>query len=216
VQQDLEKGTSYELSCVLPEAGNMHPDKWTPSLGGITFTTSNYTGPADLLQSFGFASGAGGAAHGDLPVVPVTAMAVPTAAGQIRDDAELERLVDALGLPPLRPVRSNRSSLLWAPANGGAWALAGLLLESTEPLIRDESRRMGLRDAKVSGTVLPVRVVNRAGTTALWLATTPLDIATQASLEVRATDRLAEFACALTVTAPPRFTTAILTAVEEQ
>ncbi|HEY3573034.1 MAG TPA: hypothetical protein VGK98_04330 [Arthrobacter sp.] len=215
VQQDLEQGASYELSCVLPEAGNLHPDKWTPSIGGITFTTSNYTGPADLLQSFGLASGANGAAHGDLPVVPVAAAAIPTAAGQIRDDAELERMVDALGLPPLRPVRSNRSSLLWAPASGGAWALAGLLLESTEPLIRDASRRMGLGAAKLSGTVLPVRVVNSAGTTALWLATTPLDLATPASLEVRATDRLTEFTCGLTVTAPPRFTTAILSVAEE-
>ena len=117
-----------------------------------------------------------------------------TAAGQFQDDARLERLVDALGLPPLRPVRSNRSSLLWAPADGG-WALAGLLLESTEPLIRDESRRMGLGAAKLSGTELPVRVVNRSGTTALWLAATPLSVSAPASLEVRATDRLAGFTC---------------------
>lgn len=210
VQQDLEKGASYELSCVLPEAGNMHPDKWTPSIGGITFTTSNYTGPADLLQSFGFASGGSGAAHGDLQVIPVTA-----AGGSVQDDAELERLVDALGLPPLRPVRSNRSSLLWAPA-GGAWALAGVLLESTEPLIRGDSRRMGLRDAKLAGTVLSVRVVNRAATTALWLAAAPVGITAPATLEVRATDRLNDFTCGLTVTAPPRFTAAILTAAEEQ
>ncbi|MET3932840.1 hypothetical protein [Arthrobacter sp. OAP107] len=210
IQQDLEKGASYELSCVLPEAGNMHPDKWTPCIGGITFTTSSHTGPADLLYSFGFAAGAAGAAHGDLQVIPVT-----TAAGNVQDDAELERLVDALGLPPLRPVRANRSSLLWAPAGAG-WALAGLLLESTEPLIRDDSRRMGLRDAKLAGTVLPVRVMNRAGTTALWLAGTPLGIAAPASLEIRATDRLADFACGVTVAAPPRFTTAILTAAEDQ
>ena len=137
------------------------------------------------------------------------------APGNVQDDAELERLVDALGIPPLRPVRSNRSSLLWTPA-GGAWALAGVLLESTEPLIRDDSRRMGLRDAKLAGTVLPVRVVNKAGTTALWLATTPLNIAAPATLEVRATDRLTDFTCGLTVTAPPRFTSAILTAAEEQ
>lgn len=212
VQQDLEKGASYELSCVLPEAGNTHPDKWTPSLGGITFTTSNYTGPANLLHSFGFASGSYGTAvaHGDLQVVPVT-----TAAGQFQDNAELERMVDALGLPPLRPVRSNRSSLLWAPAVGGSWALAGLLLESTEPLIRDESRRMGLKSATLAGTELPVRVLNRAGTTALWLATTPLTVSTPVSLEVRATDRLADFACGVTVTAPPRFTSAILTAGDQ-
>lgn len=212
MQQDMEKGASYELSCVLPEAGNMQPDVWTPSLGGITFTTSNYDGPADLLHSFGFASGAYGtaAAHGDLQVVPVT-----TAAGQFQDDARLERLVDALGLPPLRPVRSNRSSLLWAPADGG-WALAGLLLESTEPLIRDDSRRMGLGAAKLSGTELPVRGVNRSGTTALWLAATPLNVSAPASLEVRATDRLAGFTCGVAVTAPPRFTTAILQAAEGQ
>ncbi|MDQ0866492.1 hypothetical protein [Arthrobacter globiformis] len=208
--QDLQMGASYELSCVLPEAGNLHPGKWTPSIGGITFTTSNYTGPADLLHSFGFASGGSGAAHGDLAVVPVT-----TAAGHVQDDAELERLVDALGLPPLRPVRANRSSLLWALA-GGRWALAGLLLESTEPFIRDESRRMGLRDAKLSGTELPVRVVNRASTTALWLATTPLNVSSPVSLVVRATDRLTDFTCGVTVTAPPRFTSAILTAVEDQ
>ncbi|MFE4834853.1 hypothetical protein ACFRAU_09225 [Arthrobacter sp. NPDC056691] len=209
VQQDLEKGASYELSCVLPEAGNTHPDTWTPSIGGITFTTSNYTGPADLLHSFGFASGGSGAAHGDLQVVQIT-----TAAGQVQDDARLELLVDALGLPPLRPVRSNRSSLLWAPADGG-WALAGLLLESTEPLIRDESRRMGLRDVKLAGTELPLRVVNRAGTTALWLAATPLNVSAPAVLEIRATDRLAEFTCGVTVTAPPRFTSAILTAGDQ-
>lgn len=209
VQQDLEKGASYELSCVLPEAGNMHPDKWTPSIGGITFTTSNYTGPADLLHSFGFTSGGSGAAHGDLPVAPVTA-----APGYVQDDAELERLVDALGFPPLRPARSNRSSLLWAPAGVG-WALAGLLLESTEPLIRDEARRMGLRGATLSGTELPVRVVNKAGTTALWLAATPVNVSTPVTLQVRATDRLADFTCGVTVTAPPRFTSAILTAAEQ-
>lgn len=209
VQQDLEKGASYELSCVLPKAGNMNPDEWTPSLGGITFTTSNYAGPADLLRAFGFTSGAYGAAstHGDLPVVPV-----PVAPGRIQDDAELERLVDALGLPPLRPVRSSRSSLLWARAGDGSWALAGLLLESTEPLIRDESRRMGLRNANLSGVELPVRVVNRAGTTALWLATTPMTVSAPVPLEIRATDRLTDLVCGVTVTAPPRFTSAILAA----
>jgi hypothetical protein len=213
--QELEKGASYELSCVLPQAGDTQPDRWTPSIGGITFTTSNFAGPADLLHSFGFVAGPYDAAraHGDLPVrqaVPMT-----PAPGWVQDDAELERVIDGLGLPPLRPVLANRSSLLWARV-GDEWTLLGLLLESTEPLLREGSQRMGLRQARLSGTELPVRRANRAGTVVLWLATSPVTIGTTAMLEIRANDRLAEFLCGVKVVSRPRFTSATLTAVEEQ
>jgi hypothetical protein len=212
VAATLQMGATYELSCVLPEAGDAHPDKWTPSIGGITFTTSNFTNPANLIRSFGFVGGsyANARTHGDLAVTPVAG-----APGWIQDDAELERMIDALGLPPLRPVEANRSSVLWAPAASGGWAVAGLLLESTEPLVRDGGRRMGLRQAYLSGIELPVRRSNRAGTVALWLSTTPIQVGATAMLKLRANDRLTSFYRRVTVVNPPRFSSATLVAVEE-
>lgn len=213
VAETLQRGASYELSCVLPEAGDAHPDKWTPSLGGITFTTSNFADPANLIRSFGFEGGisANAHTHGDFAVRPVAG-----APGWVQDDAELERLIDALGLPPLRPVDANRSSVLWVPAPGGAWAVTGLLLQSTEPLVRDGGRRMGIGQAYLSGTELPVRRSNLTATAVLWLTTTPLVLGDTATLELRASDRLTSFSGRVTVVNPPRFSAATLSALEEK
>jgi len=208
VPQRLELGASYELSCVLPEAGDA-PDRWTPAIGGITFTTSHFDDPAALVASFGFGTPTSGRMHGDLRVDPVA-----LTPGWVQDDAELERTIDRLGLPPLRPVQSNRSSVLWAGRADGSWAVVGLLVESTEPLVRDGGKRMGLRQGYLNGVELTVRRANRAGTVALWLATAPRPVGATATLKIRVNDGAAILSPSALVTSPPRFTSSSLTTVE--
>jgi len=208
--EGLQKNAQYELSVAVPPTGQT-PVKGTPELDGIAFSTSSFANPRELVESFGFADPASGqvpSAHacGDLRV-----QSVSRPAGLVADDAEFETLANDLGLPPLRPVDANRSSLLWV-RDGGVWKILGVLLESTEPLLRAGGERMNLQQARLGGTVLPVRRLNRSGTSAAWLASQPIGIASAAELTVRFTDKTTPYDRAVTVQPSPGFARGALVA----
>lgn len=207
----LEPQTPYELSIGLPLTGQAFKPG-DPELDGITFTTSAYRGPVELIEAFNLASGAvalaaAPTAHGDLAIGDGgngdPAELAGLVDGSVADDAELEQILNQLGLPPLRPVARPRSTVLWALA-AGRWAVAGLLLESSEPLIRPG--RMGIHAATLNGAALPVQRSSRAGTRVLWLRRDPThQLPAATALAVTADNQGAMFERLLRVEPRPRF-----------
>lgn len=201
----LQPNAHYELSVAVPKKGEQ-PVKGTPELPGVTFSTSSYTGPRTLVEAFGFVGATWGPRYlgshttGDLPV-----NAISRPAGLEIDDSEFERVVADLGLPPLRPVDTPRSSTLWVKEAGDDWSVLGLLLESTEPLSRDKGERMGMRQAWLGGVELPVRRMNRSGTLVAWFATTPIPVTAPTQLKVLFNDRSTWLYRRVLVGSEPRF-----------
>ncbi|MGV9599913.1 hypothetical protein ACWDR1_24955 [Streptosporangium sandarakinum] len=215
----LRPRTPYELSVGLPLTGAVFRPG-DPELDGITFTTSAYRGPEELMEAFNLRPDAGDlatapASHGDLALGPGgdggAAALSGLVDGSVSDDAELEQVLARLGLPPLRPVTEPRSTVLWALTAAGRWGVAGLLLESPEPLIRPG--RMGLSGADLGGTAFPVLRTSRTGTRTLWLLRDPAVPAAPTGLVVRAADGTTRFARRLRVDPRPRFTNGAIKAV---
>lgn len=105
------------------------------SLPGVTFRTSRWRSPAEMVAGLGFAvAGFAPAAvmTGDLEVSAEAAAATATLTG---DDQAFDRALAALGIAGWPPVVDVRVSRLWAWA-WGEWRLAGVLLESPEPVHR--------------------------------------------------------------------------------
>jgi hypothetical protein len=206
----LQPQTPYELSVGLPLTGQAFK-AGDPELEGITFTTSAFHGPVELIEAFNMAPDtvalpSAPAAHGDLAIGAGgdgdSAALTGLGDGSLTDDAELEQVLVALGLPPLRPVPRPRSTVLWAAAEG-RWGVAGLLLESPEPLNR--LGRMGIRGATLNGTPFPVMRSSRGGTRALWLRRDPTPLAGAAALVLTADNGGALFQRQLRVEPRPRF-----------
>ncbi|SBS79214.1 conserved hypothetical protein [uncultured Mycobacterium sp.] len=215
----LQPQTPYELSVGLPLTGQTFKPG-DPELDGITFTTSAFAGPVELIAAFNLADTAvalatAPTAHGDVAIGAGGAgdpeALAGLADGVIIDDAELELTLAALGLPPLRTVSAPRSTVLWA-LSAGRWSPAGLLLESSEPLIRQG--RMNIRTATLAGTVLPVQRASRTGTRVLWLRHDPTVLAGPIPLVVTADDGATVFRRLLRVDPRPRFLQGPIKAVQ--
>jgi hypothetical protein len=105
-------------------------------LPGVTFRTSRWASPQEMLTALGFASPAG-RPGGDVPVALPPASGAALADGS---DADFEAALDALGLDGWPPADEPRTSVLWVPAPadtaGPPWRLAGLLVECPEPIDR--------------------------------------------------------------------------------
>ncbi len=211
--------TSYELSVGLPLAGRAFKPG-DPELDGITFTTSAYRGPVELIEAFNFGSdtvalASTPTAHGDLAIGAggdgdPAALAGFTD-GAITDDAELEQTLAGIGLPPLRPVTQPRSTVLWA-RTAGQWGVAGLLLESPEPLNRPG--RMCIHNAAINAEVFPIQRSSLPGTRALWLRQHPTTLPGPAPLALAADDKGAPFQRKARVEPQPRFLQGPIKAVQ--
>jgi hypothetical protein len=100
-------------------------------LRGVTFRTSRWGGPAEMLQALADA----GAAAGGIAIR--AAAALPSGAGEASDTA-FDAFLEGLGIEGWPEALSPRVSLLWRPVPGGvpAWAFVGALIESPEPIHR--------------------------------------------------------------------------------
>ena len=116
----LEPLGTYDLSVRFPPQG-VQPSAADRALPGIVFTTSRFGRPQDLLGAFGTAR--------DVPVL------LAGIGGTAVGDAALEAALAQLGLAGRAQPRDPTASALWARAGDG-WLLAGVLLESPEPLER--------------------------------------------------------------------------------
>jgi hypothetical protein len=215
----LQPQTPYELSVGLPLTSQAFKPG-DPELDGITFSTSAYRGPVELIEAFNLAPdtvalASAPTAHGDMAIGAGgdgdPAALAGLSDGAITDDAELEQILVGIGLPPLRPVTQPRSTVLWA-LTAGQWGVAGLLLESPEPLNRQG--RMGIHNATLNAVAFPIRRSSRAGTRALWLRRNPTPQADAAALTLTADNAGAQFERRARVEPQPRFLRGPIKAVQ--
>lgn len=150
-------------------AGGVTPTPLPAALRGITFRTSRWRDPADMLAGIGFPKTAASTHTGDLPVTPV-------ALASARGDGAFDAALDALGLHgwPLAP--EPRISLLWTHA-ADVWLLAGVLVESPEPVDRPDRCEVALLSAR-NGVLPPAaafttQIFDRTGSRLLFLADSP-------------------------------------------
>jgi hypothetical protein len=119
----------YEVFVLAKATGRGQADGRLP---GTTFRTSRWRTPAEMLDALGFRT-APGAAAGDVEIREQVALNPATADGA---DATFELAMSALGLDGWPPAGPPRASLLWVPGAPEQWRLAGVLVESPEPIDR--------------------------------------------------------------------------------
>lgn len=155
-------------------------------IGRSHFRTSRYRSPQELMEAVGFSD-----ASSPNPLLPYDAVLtgpVPAQA-QLGSDQGMDEALQAMGLDPWPLPSVPRTVLLWEQA-GSSWKLAGVLLDSDEPMIRpartgEELARMEVQGAEVDGHTLSVHRTNAAGTRVLLAPTSPVSLSTASALELR-------------------------------
>jgi hypothetical protein len=144
-------------------------------LDGVTFQTSRWRIPADMLSGLGFRSPA---SH---PTGDIEIAHVPVLDPAVRDgeDTAFEQALDALGLDGWPAATEPRVSIIWLrkdAAGGPSWLCAGLLLESPEPIHRPgrcelASLRVVMRPAPAG--VFDIRRSDRTHARYLFICSAP-------------------------------------------
>jgi hypothetical protein len=155
------------------EAGFAHGQ-----LDGVTFRTSRWRSPADMLAGLGFASAGHDARNvvtGDLAVkIPGAGLEVG-----VDDDGAFIGALESLGLPGWPLADGPRVSRLWTDGGNGAWLLAGLLIESPEPVHRPgrvEITAVTATDAAGNEASLNLARRDRSGSRLLFVAHGPVTL----------------------------------------
>jgi hypothetical protein len=158
----LEPQARYSLAVHLPSlAGGAEA-----VLPGVVFQTSRFRNEAELFADLGFEAAGGAAVTGDLVV---TMASVPGPAVLV-SDAGLDDTLRTLGLGPWPLARRGRASALWR--NGaGTWNLAGVFLESPEPINRPG--RIVVKGLSAGPHSFEIVRGNASGTRILYLTATP-------------------------------------------
>jgi len=160
IQADMERNAEYDLLLVAPPSGTS-VDRVLVTRSH--FRTSHYRNPAELLAALGFRSPV------PYPILPVDAFVTGVAgiSGTIKgNDQDFETALKTLGLDPWPLPDQPRTVALWIKS-GGAYLLAGLLIEADEPLER--GTRLSVVGATVGPSTLDLRRSNAAGTRVLLL-----------------------------------------------
>jgi hypothetical protein len=151
-------------------------------LEGVTFRTSRWRDPGDMLAGLGFSSPGHDAAaivSGDLAItVPGGGLAT-----LVDDDPGFRAGLEALGLRDWPAADGARVSRLWSDV-GGAWHLAGVLVESPEPVQRPGRVHVTTVSARAAtGAAVPLDLArrDRSGSRLLFLAATPVELAAAGS-----------------------------------
>lgn len=125
----LEAGGRYDL--ILSSVTRADDDAPVEIARGH-FRASRYRNARELITALGFRLD--GQPHPFYPLDLITTGPLPTAP-LLGDDERLDATLAALGLDPL-PLAGPCTIALWTPVAGGAWRLAGLLLDGDEAIIR--------------------------------------------------------------------------------
>jgi hypothetical protein len=145
-------------------------------LDGVTFQTSRWRNPAEMLAGLGFtAATQPGTASGDIEIKSLPAFDPAVVTDQ---DAAFEAALDKLGLDGWPIAGEPRTSIIWLRKDdtaGPAWLCAGVLIESPEPIHRpDRAEVAGLRIGMgASHLEFDIHRRDRAGTRLLYLTTRP-------------------------------------------
>lgn len=116
----------YEVFALAESQSNDVADGRLP---GVTFRTSRWGGPAEMMSAIAAAIAGGIAIRADA--------VLPAGAGEASDTA-FDAMLESLGIDGWPEALSPRVSLLWRPTPGGeaAWTFVGALIESPEPIHR--------------------------------------------------------------------------------
>ncbi len=170
----LEPEAWYEVY-VLAEAEN--PAFSDSRLPGVTFKTSRWRTPQNLFAGLGFPTAGEPAPKdlvaGDLVIAGPTAMGGGVIEG---DDQAYQRALVSLGLDGWPAAASSRLSRLWVADPAGGWLLAGLMIESTEPIHRPgrlELTGLALEIGVGPEIAFDVRRRDRSGARLIYLASQP-------------------------------------------
>ena len=156
-------------------AKSKDPDILDGRLAGVTFRTSRWRNPTEMLAGIGFTASPS-AASGDIELAQLPALGSAAIEGS---DADFEAALDAVGLDGWPAVKNPRVSLLWLrkdDAGGPHWVCAGLLAESPEPI--DRPGRVHLSALRLTMPPPPagtfdIRRSDRTRSRLLWLCTVP-------------------------------------------
>jgi hypothetical protein len=174
----LEPEALYELY-VLADADD--PGTMDGELPGVTFHTSRWRTPVDMLLGLGFSSAAqlpANVVNGDLRI-PTTSLA-PTVAED--DDSAYQAALLTLDLDGWPLADEPRFSRLWVE-QAGTWKFAGLMIESPEPIHRPgrlELTSLALSMGHVGSAVkFDIRRRDRSGSRLIYLTATPFTVVTR-------------------------------------
>jgi len=148
-------------------------------LPGVTFRTSRWRNPAEMLAALGLNTPVGAAVpitSGDLSVNDPAGIGAPVLKG---DDQGFQQALSALGLENWQVAEEPRLSRLWTAKPGGGWLFAGLMLESPEPIHRPGRLEvMGLMLSAGPGFSgsFDLRWSDQVGARLIYLAAAPFDL----------------------------------------
>ncbi|MBL8526374.1 MAG: hypothetical protein JNL68_01680, partial [Burkholderiales bacterium] len=193
IYAELEPDAQYDLMLFAPPAGQSGDESLL--VARTHFRSSRYADVKAMLEGLGFALDPEVAPFIPFDFVVADGAAMP-APDPTASDAALEDALRTLGMAPWPVVGFGRTVAIWRPgAAAGEYRLAGLLLESPEPIERGE--RCGIVQAGVSGgstnmLLMPSRA-STAGTRVLLATTdtngTVLDPGAHLTLALQMRDR---------------------------
>ncbi len=193
IHAELESDAQYDLMLFAPPVGQSADE--SVLVARTHFRSSRYADVKAMLEGLGFALDPEVAPFIPFDFVVADGAAMP-APDPTASDAALEDALRTLGMDPWPVVGFGRTVAIWRPgAAAGEYRLAGLLLESPEPIERGE--RCGIVQAGVSGgstnmLLMPSRA-STAGTRVLLATTdangTVLDPGAHLTLALQMRDR---------------------------
>ena len=152
-------------------------------LPGVTFHTSRWLDPADMLAGLGFTTSGHTAAEvvkGDVVVAPPAAVAPAVA---LDDDQAFTSALESLQLHGWPVAEESRVSHLWVAGPSASYLFAGIFLESPEPIHRvgrftvdGLTLEMGTAGAAIQ---FGLTRRDRSGARLLFLTQTPFPVATR-------------------------------------
>jgi hypothetical protein len=181
VNPPLEPEALYDIHVL---AKSLKPAFADGALPGVTFHTSRWRSPPDMLAGLGLVTAGQPAiatvVTGDLTITNPAALAPAVLEG---DDQAFQNALLGLGVDGWPVTEAPRLSRLWVPVDGGGWRFAGLMIESPEPIHRPGrfeldglSLEMGNAGAAIR---FDVRRRDRAGARLIYLSATPFQVVTR-------------------------------------
>jgi hypothetical protein len=144
-------------------------------LRGVTFKTSRWGDPAEMLVALGFS--VGGVAASDKVTVGDLAVPTSTIGGDaivLDNDQAFQNALGDLGLAGWPVATAPRQSRLWTSDGAGGWLFAGFMLESPEPVHRPGRLDYGQNSLGTAGGHRFNRFRrDRSGSRLLYLTSTP-------------------------------------------
>ena len=165
IAAELAPGADYDLLLIASPLAT--PGSDDVLVARAHFHTSRYRNAHELLIALGLTS------PDTYPILPHDAVLDPSAAlptsAQAPSDDTFESTLRDLDLDPWPLPSAPRTVLLWRPDGAGAFELAGVLLETDEPLLRPVE--LTAVQAAVGSLALTAVRANAAGTRVLLAAT---------------------------------------------